>query len=155
MTYPTLPPHVVSGELITSAWGNATVDTLVATDRIVTGSTPGGNVAAGGQGQVASIALPQGVWLVWYQVLVLTTVPMDISIRAFVGGSAWSDTVWTAGLINAQAKVSALMHVLADLSASASGGTVTFNIINNSSAQVSAFADPSNHRLTAMAGRIA
>lgn len=149
-----LPPHVAAGDLITSAWGNAVVDVLTATDAIYAGSCPGGTVAAGGQAQVATITLPQGVWALWYQVQVMTTVSLDISVRAFVGGSAWSDTVWTAPVIGAAAKVSAVMHVIADLSSFSGGNAVSFNIINNSSASVSSFADPMNHRLHAMAGRL-
>ena len=154
MATPPLPAHVVTNELIESAWGNAVVTMLERTTAIRTVSPAGATAAPGGQVQIASIALPQGIWLVHYQVLVTAVNDWKAALRAFVGGAAWSDVYFQGRWDGADANHSIVMHVVADFSAAASGGTVTFNLINNSATPLNTFPDPGNHRLTAIAGRV-
>jgi hypothetical protein len=143
----TLPPHVASGELITSAWGNAVVDELTRsrTDtRAVAGAFQGLAGTSGGGMTIADGLVPAqtvaGTLTVWSHTLV-----------GFGGGTAYTLSLLTGATIMAQwicsvftGVVMAEMHMTTSTSP---GVAVQLIVSGSGTANVTTYVDPRSNRV--------
>lgn len=142
-----LPPHVASSELITSAWGNATVDELTQLrngTRPIAGAVGGGGGSSGGGLQIIDYTFPAQA--------VAGTLSIWALVRAdFTSGTSYDFELVAAGSTVARFAIYTFVGFeMVNLSATvttAAGTGVQLIVRGAGSANLTVYADPKVNRL--------